>query len=301
MSVQSKIGKKLVDNGADQIRLTPLEDALSLVSMLQINLQGRSVGAYILRKGANNFMIHFGFECAGIHSTLRTEQISPVFDAIESGLKDLPSGERLTIHLSSFTDDKHRQQQLQNLSKNAPSLELQYLLMGERARIQQLTQQGIRKPKTLRLYCTYTIEQDTNGASDAIEKGLSKLERLWKSFTGEINELQFVRIERLLYSSFTDGFQLWEQLLSNKMGLDIRPLGAEELWKILWQRFNNTSPRPIPQLLVLNEDGLHEEIYSDIAPKSLLMESDSSVPIADKRWVHLKNKYIGALTFVEKR
>ena len=94
--------------------------------------------------------------------------------------------------------------------------------------------------------------------------------------------------------------QLWEQLLSNKMGLNIRPLGAEELWKILWQRFNDTPPRPIPQLLVLDEDGLHEEIYSDIAPKSLLMESDSSVPVADKRWVHLKSKYIGALTFVEK-
>ena len=121
-------------------------------------------------------------------------------------MKDLPSGERLTIHLSSFTDDTQRQQQLKTLSENAPSLELQYLLMGERARIQQLTQKGIRKPKTLRLYCTYTIEQDTNGASDAIEKGLSKLERLWKSFTGEINELQFVRIERLLYSSFTDGY-----------------------------------------------------------------------------------------------
>ena len=300
MSVQSKIGKRIVDNGIDKVRLTPLEDALSLVSMLQINLQGRSVGAYVLRKGANNFMIHFGFECAGIHSTLRTEQISPVFDAIESGLKDLPEGERLTIHLSSFTNDTNRQQQLKNLIENAPNLELQYLLMGERTRIQQLTQKGIRKPKTLRLYCTYTIEQDTNGASDAIEKGLSKLEHLWKSFTGEINELQFVRIERLLYSSFTDGFQLWEQLLANKMGLDIRSLGAEELWKILWQRFNDTPPRPIPQLLVLNEEGLHEEIYSDIAPKSLLMESDSSVPVADKRWVHLKDKYIGALTFAEK-
>ena len=300
MSVQTKIGKKLVDTGIEKVRLTPLEDALSLVSMLQINLQGRSVGAYVLRKGANNFMIHFGLECAGIHSTLRTEQISPVFNAIESGLKDLPPGERLTIHLSSFTDDTQRQQQLKTLSENAPSLELQYLLMGERSRFQQLTHIGIRKPKTLRLYCTYTIEQDTNGASDAIEKGLSKLERLWKSFTGEINELQFIRIERLLYSSFTDGFQLWEQLLSNKMGLTVRPLDAEELWKILWQRFNDTPPRQIPQLLVLNEEGLKEEVYSEIAPKSLLMESDSSVPIADKRWVHLKNKYIGALTFVEK-
>ena len=100
--------------------------------MLQINLQGRSVGAYLLRKGIDNYIIQFGFECTGIHSTLRTEQIDPVFNAIESGLKDLPPGERLTIRLSSFSDDTTRQQQLKNLSDTAPNKELQFLLMGER-------------------------------------------------------------------------------------------------------------------------------------------------------------------------
>ncbi|RUS94172.1 hypothetical protein DSM106972_094310 [Dulcicalothrix desertica PCC 7102] len=298
--VKSKVGKRIVDNGESKVRLTPVEDTLALVTMLQINLQGRSIGAYVLRKGTDNFLIHFGFECMGVHSTLRTEQIDPVFDAIESGLKDLPQGERLTIHLGSFTDDTTRQQQLKELIDTAPNKELQYLLMGERHRIQQLTNQGVRKPKILRLYCTYTIEPDSAGTSDLIEKVLSKLERGWKSFTGEINELQFIGIERLLHASFTDGFQLWEQLLSNKMGLDIRPLNASELWEEVWQRFNETVPRPIPQLLVLDDSGLREEIYSDVAPTSLLMESESSVPVADKRWVHIGSKYIGAITWVDK-
>ncbi len=91
-----------------------------------------------------NSIDKYNFECPGIHSTLRNEQIDPVFDAIESGLKDLPDGERLSIHLSSFTDDTVRQQQLQDLSDIAPNKELQYLLMGERCRTQQLTNQGIR-------------------------------------------------------------------------------------------------------------------------------------------------------------
>ncbi|BDA73805.1 hypothetical protein CAL7716_079710 [Calothrix sp. PCC 7716] len=298
--VKSKVGKRIVDNGESKVSLTPVEDTLALVTMLQINLQGRSIGAYVLRKGTDNFLIHFGFECMGVHSTLRTEQIDPVFDAIESGLKDLPQGERLTIHLGSFTDDTVRQQQLKELTQTAPNKELQYLLMGERRRIQQLTQLGVRKPKMLRLYCTYTIEPDSAGTSDVIEKLLSKLERGWKSFTGEISELQFIGIERLLQASFTDGFQLWEQLLSNKMGLDIRPLSALELWEEVWLRFNGTTPRPIPQLLILDEDGLREEIYSDVAPASLLMESELSIPVADRRWVHIGSKYIGALTWVDK-
>jgi hypothetical protein len=139
-----KIGKQAVYNGRSKLTLTPLEDTFAPFVMLQINLQGRSIGAYLLRKGVDNFLIQFGFECPGIHSTLRNEQIDPVFDAIESGLKDLPDGERLSIHLSSFTDDTVRQQQLQDLSDIAPNKELQYLLMGERCRTQQLTNQGIR-------------------------------------------------------------------------------------------------------------------------------------------------------------
>ncbi|PMB27572.1 hypothetical protein [Fischerella thermalis] len=296
----NKQGKRVVENGERKVRLSPLEDAFSLVSMLQLNLQERSVGAYLLRKGMNNYLINFGFECKGIHNSLRNEQISPVFDAIEAGLKDLPQGERLTIHLSSFTDDRERQQQLKSLIKQAPNEELQYLLMGDRSRVSQLTQQGIRKPKQLRLYCSYTLEGQTQGTTDVIEKLIAKLERTWKSFTGQLSEIQFTQIERLLYTSFTDGFQLWEQLLSNKMGLDIRPLSASELWEILWQRFNDTPPRPVPQLLVLDEDGLREEVYSEVHPTSLLMESSSSIPVADRRWVHIKGKYIGALTFVDK-
>ncbi|NJN13081.1 MAG: hypothetical protein HC815_36235 [Richelia sp. RM1_1_1] len=300
MNSKSKIGKRVIENGEGKLRLTPLEDSFALVTMLQINLQGRSVGAYLLRKGVDNYLIQFGFECTGIHSTLRTEQIDPIFNAIESGLKDLPPGERLTIRLSSFTDDTTRQQQLKNLSSTAPNKELQFLLIGERCRTQQLTSKGVRKPKKLHLYCTYTIETNSTGTTDAIEKILSKVERSWKSFTGEINELQFIAIERLIHTSFTDGFQLWEQLISNKMGLDIRPLNAEQLWSELWQRFNNTPHRPIPQLLILDENGLREEIYSDVAPTSFLMESRTSIPIADRRWVHLKDKYIAALTFVDK-
>ncbi|MGB3651946.1 MAG: hypothetical protein WBA41_12150 [Rivularia sp. (in: cyanobacteria)] len=126
-----------------------------------------------------------------------------------------PNPVPLTIRLSSFTDDTSRQQQLQNLSSTAPNKELQFLLMGERCRTQQLTEKGVRKPKKLRLYCTYTIETNSTGTTDAIEKILSKVERSWKSFTGEINELQFIAIERLIHNSFTDGFQLWEQLMSN--------------------------------------------------------------------------------------
>ena len=90
--------------------LTPFEDALHLAAMLRVELRGRRVGAYVLTKGHNreHLCFVFGFDCKGIHNTLTDEQVQTVFSQLESGLKDLPGVERLTIHLGSFSSDRDR-------------------------------------------------------------------------------------------------------------------------------------------------------------------------------------------------
>ena len=292
-----KIGSKRFDDGMQERKGTPVEDFFALTTMLRLELDSRCIGGYVLRKGENNFKIQFGFECRGIHSALRDDQVDPIFDALESGLKDFPMGEHLTIHMESFTSDAERQHQLSELIKIAPSKELQFLLMGERVRVKELTDVGIRKPKTLRLYASYTVEPDVE-SGDYVEKLLGRGERLWKSFTRELEKLQFMRIERLLAQAYTDGFQRWEMLLSNKIGLDVRPMTDVELWEVVWRRFNNSDPIEVPQTLILGADGLREEVQSELSPVTLLMAD--SVPVADRQWVNVKGKYIGVLTFVDK-
>ncbi len=298
----SIVKRKTVDNGVKKQRLTPVEGEFQLVSLLRFNLQGKEVGGCFLKKGEANYQVQFAFTTKGIHTTLRPGEVDPVFDAVESGLKDLPDGESLTIQLGSFTDDSSRQLELDELISRTPSSELKFLLMGEKARTQELTRSGLRKPKQLVLFCTYTVEPGGEGTKDVIEKAIAKLERYWKSFTGEFEEIQRTQIEQLLRAAFTDGFQNWEQLISNKMGLDIRPLSVEEIWKGLWLRFNpsNSKPCNLPSCVVLDENGLNEYIRSDIHPLSLLMESESSIPVADRRWVHVNGKYLGVLTFLDK-
>jgi len=294
---KEKIGAKRFDDGMERRKGTPLEDFFNLSTMLRIELDSRRIGGYVLRKGENNFKIQFGFECRGIHSALRQEQVDPIFDALESGLKDFPEGEQMTIHMESFTFDAERQQQLAALVQTAPSKELQFLVMGERARVHELTAQGIRKPKTLRLYVSYTVEPDVE-SGDYVEKMLGRGERLWKSFTGELAKLQFTRIERLLAQAYTDGFGRWEMMLSNKLGLDIRPLTDVELWETLWKRFNSSPAIQVPQTLILGSEGLSEEVHSDLSPVTLLLAD--AVPVADRHWVNIKDKYVGVLTFIDK-
>ncbi|TFI55959.1 hypothetical protein BLD44_001055 [Mastigocladus laminosus UU774] len=308
--MKQKIGKQSIGVGTSEARFTPFEDALHLATMLRVSLEGRDIGAYILTKGnqKDRFCFVFGFDCQGIHTTLRPEQINTILNNIEAGLKDIPEGEKMTLHLGSFSSDRQRQQELASLIKKTPSPDIKYLLLSERARIQELTRSGIRKPKFLRIYVTYTIEPDATNTDDWIEKLLAKGETWWLKFKGDLAEVENQRLETIITNAYKNGFCRWEQLLSNKMGLDIKPLNTEELWGEAWRRFNDTQPIEIPQLLTFDENGLHEQAYSDLASTKLLIENihsttlliESDVPSADRRWVHVNNKYIGVMTFLEK-
>lgn len=112
------------------------------------------------------------------------------FDNIEAGLKDIPNGEKMTLHLGSFINDKQRQQELANLAKKSPSKDIKYLLMAERARTKELNNAGIRKPKFLRIYVTYTVEPNASEADDLIEKLLARSEAWWLKFKGDMAEVQ---------------------------------------------------------------------------------------------------------------
>ena len=299
--MKQKIGKHRLKLGNQFVgSLTPFEDALHLAALLRIELRGRQVGAYVLTKGKNreHLCFVFGFDCKGIHNTLTDEQVETAFSQLESGLKDLPGNERLTLHLGSFSSDAERQIDLARLGDHAPSQPLRFLLTADRARVQQLTQQGLRKPKFLRLYATYTVESGSEGAQDLIERLIAKGETLWKSFTGELRQAKNQRLQTVITKAFTDGFLLWEQVLSNKMGLNVRPLGEADLWNRLWKRFNHSEPIDIPQLIILDDQGLHEQINSEVHSTTLLTRA--GVPAANQKWVKVNGQYVAPLTFMEK-
>ncbi|MBW4566203.1 MAG: hypothetical protein KME32_35070, partial [Mojavia pulchra JT2-VF2] len=236
-----KLGKKT-------LTLTPFEDVVNLAGICEMELGGRKgIGALIIQK-KGNIQIKFAFDCLGIHPNLAAEQIVPIFEGIEGGLKEIPSGERLTIHFGSFTSDETRQREISLIEVQCPLEPIKLLLRSERMRIRKLTQMGVRKNKFLRLWCTYTVESDEK-LEDFAEIGLKKLQKIWYSFTGEIHDLNKNRIENILRNSFGDGFQSWEQIISNKMGLSVTPLSGEEIWGTVWEIFNNSLPTPVPNPL----------------------------------------------------
>lgn len=299
---KQKIGKKSLESTQVSVvkTLTPFEDIIHLAGICEINLGGRNgVGALILKKD-EDIQIKFCFDCLGVHPNLPSEQVFPIFKGIESGLKEIPEDESITIHFGSFTDDFKRQLELKQLESNCHIEQLKLLIRSERLRIKSLTKDGIRKNKFLRLWCTYTVTTDDHKTNDYLELCIKKLEKFWYQFTGELHQKNNNRIENILKNSFVDGFQLWEQIISNKMKLSVKALSAEDIWSVLWQQFNKSDPTAIPNPLTINDAGVTETQTSDFHIRHHLLENEKSVPFFDRKWVNIQDEYIGALNFSQK-
>lgn len=287
----------------NQKRYRHFEKELAVECLLKFELRGRAVSCFVLKQGQSSLeslQFVFGWESKGIHTTLSTEQEESLFEAIQSGLKDIPDGEKLTVHFGSVSSDSDHQQQLQALYEQADTPQLKFLVMGEKQRVQELAKSGLRKPKFLRLYATYTLRGSTAEGNDVLEKALAWIQKLSQQLMGQEKQIEQERHEMAFAKAFTDGFLNWEQILVNRMGLDLRPLTENELWEHLWRQFNSSHPPAIPQLLVMSERGVEERVNTQVHLKTLLLERPDSIPFADNGFVHLKGEYIGVLTFMDK-
>jgi hypothetical protein len=289
---QEKLGKQT-------LTFTPFEDVIHIVGICDIEIGGRQgIGALILKR-KESIQVKFAFDCQGIHPNLTTGQIVPIFEGIEGGLKEIPEREFLTIHFGSFTQDHQRQKELKELEQECQVEPIKLLLRSERLRVRGLTAGGLRKNKFMRLWCTYTVEDDEK-LEDFAEIGLKKIQKIWHQFTGEIHQLSNTRLETIIRNSFLEGFQSWEQVISNKMGLSVSPLSAEEMWGSVWHIFNKSEPTEIPNPLKLNDNKVSETQTSDFHIRHHILGDENSVPLFDRKWVKIQNKYVGALNFSHK-
>ena len=284
------------------------EKFLALETIANISIKGREASCLVLNKG-KKFRLTFGFECAGIHDNPKESQLAAIAESVESGLKDISQGS-VTFHLEAFSEDTDRQAELDQLIADTNSVESKVLLFSEKKRSQELAIAGTRQIKRLTIYCDAIVDFGSPEAAggqkvDWSEKAISKLSKFWKSVkkTSQGEDSGREDFQELFEKGFNDGFVYWEQILSTRMGLDVKPLSAEELWHRVWQRFNRGKVPEIPQWISYKDGEIEEVIESDRHPRSVLIageQGESRVPVADYDWVKARGEFIGAMVFAEK-
>lgn len=307
---RAKQGKRKVKHSRKTIVLHPLEDALNLVCYGQINLQNIEAGFEFSERHnlahhrRQEFRFTFGFRTAGIHSTLSEAQAEAILERMETAAKELPPGERLTFEYCSVADDRDRQVELDDLLESQTNRLAELLLFSQKVRSRELAKSGLRQLKQIRILGTYTVTptQQTALDRDFTTKLLKVFANFAEWFEGEKEEADTARLQKMISLAFTEGFLRLESILTTLMGLEIEPLTAQELWESDYAELHTEPAPPVPQLLILDEQGLHCKATSEIHATSILLRGEkgqSAIPVAARNWIYLpcKRKYAGFMQF----
>ena len=292
--------------GAQRYRFKPFEDESHLECICRLQVRDRDVGAYLLSY-RNQLSFVFGFQAVGIHTLLAEGQAETVLARLESGLQGFRPGDRLRIHLRSIGTDHQRQQELSDRIESTSTLESQFLLLAQQRATRDRTAAGQRQPKQLYLFATYVLEPGKEARSDRLEQALAWIISRYDTFKGLKQEKESQHYQQLLNQAFTDGYLHWEQQLNSRMGLQASPMDADALWGYLWYQFNQSAPPPVPQCLTLSDQtgqlSLQETVTVPLHASSVLIRGEHGHPThpkADRQWVRVKGKCIGAVVLESK-
>lgn len=271
------------------------------VDLLRFKYDGNDVGAILLKHGERGLQVRFCFLCKGIPPLLREELIDPAFDNFVNGIKDLPRKETLTIRHSCFVNDLQRQQDLGKVIETSSNRTAKLFLLSEQHRLQQLTTAGTRKERKLEFWCTFTYDPDEGKDTDFVENATKSVFKLFQKGTGEYEVNKKATLLAFLERSYREGFLRWQQILTNKMGLIVDAYTVEDVWASNWARLNETIAPPAPHYFLCQPNQTPQSVEREEgAPMSVLLESSTSVPVADARWILSKRKYVGLLSLKRK-
>ncbi|MFP5270987.1 hypothetical protein [Coleofasciculus sp.] len=256
--IRIKLKPKIVPNQyGGTSRFMPFQNETNLCCLVEINKDGRQVSGMLLNNGSS-YQLVFGFRTQGLHNLLFKSEVSGFAVSIEEGMKDILPSEKITFCTGCYSDDTTRRQELEKLADTANLKPVSVLIRNEQRRIQQLTHKGSRQIWEQIAFCTWTADGEGEQTSrDFISKTIDGVKNLWEALIGTITGNARIYREqfytKLLLNAFEEGFIRWEILLNTKMGLDISPMDTAELWKWLWQRFNNGEAPAVPQVVKLEE------------------------------------------------
>jgi len=291
-------------------RFMPFQNFLDLKTIVTISKDNREVSAFLLST-PKQYQVVFGFKIQGLHNILYRNEISNIAAQLSSGLKDIPSGEKMTFHLGCYSDESSRQQELNLIADNCNLTPISVLIRNEQKLIQELTESGQRQLWQQTVFCTWTIDINSGAkANDWLSKLINRFLSLTNKLAGNERIHKEMFYKDLLLKAFEHGYLSWELLLDTKMGLSITPYTANELWGWLWKKFNNQPTPVIPQQLVLSSTAegyqLQEIINDDKDIKTLLIEGGqgrSSCPehkgSRDTVWLNGKGTSCAILTMAE--
>ncbi|MDJ0570874.1 MAG: hypothetical protein QNJ53_17765 [Pleurocapsa sp. MO_192.B19] len=249
--------------GGKKERVVPFQIESDLHSIMQIEIGADNFSVLLRCDHENNWSASIPFALEGVHPELYPEEISDQVESLSEALKDIPMGESLTMMLGCRSHYRQRQEQLHifsdlNQANNKLPL-VDVLLASEELRVKDLTQLGFRQEWSQYAFVTWTrnkqalrkqndlLGRTMNWLGNMIDSGAKKL-----TDTDSMHQRNiYIQLAKEIYEN---SYYPWKITLGTKAGLSFRNLNPSEIWAdLLWYRFNQGSPPPVPQLVTVTQ------------------------------------------------
>ncbi len=282
-----------------------IEKKFKLKTYLQIELEGRVVGTYLLRRG-NQLMLIFGWHVSGIDPALTSQQADSSLDSITDALNQLPKDLDLKFYQNvegSFEEYLRLQYDVFDESLDPLSQEI---IKSRAKRGEDLATSGRMQSNTITIFAKYRL---TLGGDYAVKQGwLDDFLSQTQPLIGMILRKNFdskKSWEKVFDNAYSYAFMKINSLLTSNrgFGLRVKPLTVHDLWARDYLELHEAPATKIPQYIVYDFNGLNPPIINSSTHALGAIFSPqkgiSVVPQFDRGYVYLpgKRKYAAFMRF----
>ena len=278
-----------------------IERKFRLQTYGQMELDGREIGFYLLRRGTH-VMIIFGWRIAGLDPALTSQQAESILSSCTDALNQLPKDIDLKCYQdidSNFPDYLRLQGAM--FSEDLDLLS-QELIKSRAQRGRELAASGRLQSNELTIFAKYRVPLGVDYAvkQNWLDDFLAQTQPLVGILRGQKFD-SLASWAKVFDAAYNYAYQKVNTLLTSNrgFGLQVRSMSVHELWARDYLELHRLPVIKIPQYIVYDERGLSEPIInSSTHCKGALFEPQDGLavePQFDRGFVYLpsKKKYAG--------
>ncbi len=274
-----------------------IERKFHLLTYGQIELDGKKVGFYLLRRGSQ-LMFIFGWEVSGHDPSMTAEQSFSILSASNDATSNIPADIDLKCYedITSSCEDYLRMQAALLRSKNHDLLSKE-LIKSRAKRAKQLSEEGRLLSNKIFYFAKYRVPLGGDYAVTQtwLDDLLSKTQPIVGAFKGKSFESQSAW-EKVIDYAYRYAYRKVNTLLASNtgFGMRLRTLTVDDLWSRDYLELHQPPVPEISQYIIYNQSGLQPPVINEgTHVLGVLFEPQAGIPAEprfDRHCVHLPIK-----------
>ncbi len=273
-----------------------IEKKFLLKTYGQIELDGREIGFYLLRRGSQ-LMIIFGWSVAGLDPAMTASQAESSLSSITDALNQLPKDLDLKIYQDVNSDFEEYLRLQANVFDDELDLLSQEIIKSRAKRGKELDREGRLQSNSLTIFAKYrlTLGGDYAVKQNWLDDFLSQTQPLIGMLRGKrFNDK--ASWSKVLDAAYNYAFQKINSILTSNrgFGLQARSMTVHDLWARDYLELHEPPVIKIPQYIVYNHQGLSDPVInSNVHSLGALFQPQKGIavcPSFDRGFAYLPSK-----------